>query len=101
MNHPPIPPNCKYFEGQAFVLLSGEFWPISYAKDNSKYWPPLIAAIARCGWLDEAERMDAERCALDSQSKTYYERTSALIEAEFKACDNAKAWKKWGERAAK
>ena len=82
--HPPIPPNCE-----SFVSNGGLCLLIPESEDGSevcvsinqcdKAWRPIIAAVARCAWIDIADN-DQE-----TEQKVYVE-----------AMKNADAWKAWG-----
>ncbi len=94
MSHPPLPPSCKlfglYHDGVAFFRYTssgiGHTYPLE--DKDERYWKnnpdvrTLAASVARCGWLDEAERIeDFESLAFHDQRMIAYE--------------NAAAWKKW------
>ena len=97
-SHPPIPPNCPYFEripgarkldgwlfrfqneGMDFTLCDIEGFYDGH-EDWLKANRPIIAAVARCAWLDEELNRMKERRRLDSLDEC---RT------------NAHAWAKWG-----
>lgn len=81
MEHPPILPSCgvhvKYGYLQialcGHVLCSGVIWERK-----------IIAAVARCAWLDEAARLDDLN--LDFE----------IMAARKCAIENAEAWRVWG-----
>lgn len=69
--HPPIPPNCPHFASHDFQDGNGKveifwcsepFWshdhgePWRLSDDLSHMQRNIIAAVARCAWLDEARR---------------------------------------------
>ena len=90
--HPPIPPNCPYFEGNDFVDQNGARWNTDCLDLFDHYntaMRPIIAAVAEVAWRKEAERLRAIRgCA-----------TSCI--AMVKACDNADLWREWGQGKTK
>jgi len=88
---PPIPPGCE-----CLVPINGELRlhvrlpdGTAYARPDA-YWRPIIAAIARCAWLDEAERIHREVLSEKKAIVGWYEGTQA-------AFANAELWRKWGE----
>ena len=107
MSHPPIPPNCRWFFHADFpyaqikrklVFLyerDDEAFPLDDVPDSMKY---IIAAVARCAWLDEHDRIIKETNALPDAEK--WERVNSpdfrfgLLTIE----ENAKAWGKWGKQ---
>ncbi len=66
--HPPIPPNCPYFKKSitgemCFFIDDPRRWPcggvqLGDIREWQRHLIPLIAAAARCAWLDESERRD-------------------------------------------
>ncbi len=103
MSHPPIPPNCPYFElprdgGPVvfwYTLPPSKPDPdtmdlIGYPLDNSySPWHPIIAAVARCAWLDEAQR----RVHGGEYSKY---RLSHHVLKESECMENIELWRVWG-----
>ena len=115
MNLPPIPPRCKYFAIENGVYKFDE-WHFSIVTDDGiylyhavsalvkepikprsllwsrgyrpGYWRPLIAAVARCAWIDEAERVCIDGMIDNDQQDEPYET----------AIGNARLWKDWGEQ---
>lgn len=94
--HPPIPPNCaEVFEsnGHARARLpyeeSSQTETIALWLEENSMWRPIIAAVARVGWLDEAERLIEETPE------------GATLPAWAKAHENADAWREWGKERAK
>ena len=86
MSHPPIPPNCPNFKrhGELFILQPARCDHTHVCvgtEDPPSAWIPVIAAVARCFWMDEAERLNT-RCIA------------------YQAHENAKAWAKWGKGEA-
>ncbi len=85
MNHPPIPPGCKYFvektngvDDKIYVCFQHDpfcAWPLIRA---DKYQRPIIAAVARCAWEDEAAKF-----AMDDLRR-------------YECQKNAEAWRIWG-----
>ena len=103
MTHPPIPPNCPLFVAGAFELFDGDGcifmvlldWPLpedTVTKRQNQHeleiYRPIIAAVARCAWLDEAERLRHDKVWL---SDPWDMRTG-------RARENAEAWREWGYR---
>lgn len=128
--HPPIPPNCRYFERaydlwgfrnsweqdwsanhSILVLLTEDnqkHWVTQYGTANLQTWRPIIAAVARCAWLDEHKRVNAEwemfgisvrSGAIDNKG------SAAKMEAYYQAyeasLENAEAWRVWGQQEAR
>jgi len=73
MSHPPILPNCE-------ITMSCDGFPtiqlISGTRIRNKR---IIAAVARCAWLDKARSIDVSK----------WEHRDAN--------DNAELWRLWGE----
>lgn len=111
--HPPIPPNCTcWFEVKNDPNRNGLwFSPFAHHHDTSTWshdesfpWdfsnPDLfdaeerriIACVARCAWLDEAERW-AKTPVNDGKN------FDAIAGYKAEAEANAEAWRKWGENA--
>ena len=97
MTHPPIPPNCPLFVAGAFELFDGDgcifmvllAWPLpedTVTKRQNQHelqlYRPIIAAVARCAWVDEAAN-----CHLRAAHVACHE-----------ANENAEAWRVWGYR---
>lgn len=61
-------------------------YPIVSLEDDA--WRPIIAAVARCGWLDIAK----ER--LDREDKTHITDVGEWSKDAFVIAD---MWRKWGE----
>lgn len=103
MSHPPIPPGCPYFKladsGRwYFVFPNGEaannnytdilLAELGFTCDVDKEQRPVIAAVARCAWLDEAEKVEAA-----------YDENGVIIRTGLcnsQARKNAAAWAAWG-----
>lgn len=99
--HPPIPPNCNFFLERPDGTIEFRTTDIPnvhnlanlgmkhWDDDRYSYWRPIIAAISRCGWLDEASRLYPSggdfRKDLDSANKYDV------------AKENAEARERWGE----
>ncbi len=98
-NHPPVPPNCEFFEfnpvagygwffkikndrGTDVVYLDGV--ATNYAQLASRR--KLIAMVSSCAWLDEVERIQN----LTKGTRQPY------APGHTEAIQNAEAWKKWG-----
>lgn len=103
MNHPPIPPNCPYF--QTYVMMKPEvtYFEVDHeepencialnvqSREDPRYF--IIVAVARCAWLDEAEKRHyAVRRDTDERGGIRVD----LVDAWDEALKNADAWAKWG-----
>ncbi len=106
MSHPPIPPNCEHLReaGDSVLLCAGGKIIGSIQDFNARPQAlrPIVAAVARCAWLDERDR-NAKLCDdtyVDSEHPCYGLSQSAEHEAAWEAtktcAKNAKAWKEWG-----
>ena len=94
MTHPLIPPECQWFfvetmekGSYGFELYDRDYrdwWPLSDIDkiENSKEWRKIVAAVARCAWLEEAKRHEVEG--------DYTKRNEANA--------NAHAWAEWGRQ---
>ncbi len=64
VSHPKIPPNCDYFRHGAFALFEKCDPPFPLIVVDNKCvcenTVGIISAVARCAWLDEAERISVE-----------------------------------------
>jgi hypothetical protein len=114
MTHPPIPPNCKYFEEvEGECQFHIRFSKFEYTNPDSQFIfciledagpmeRPIIAAVARCAWLDEAEKFNAEfynLCDLEDGNQEQLERGLHLDDVLIPgAYGNAKAWAEWGKQ---
>ncbi len=81
MNHPPIPPRCKYLksnDGKHPMIGKDGVWTFCGELDRI-----CIVAIARCAWLDEAKRQHQSTDKGIGPAACY---------------DNAEAWRIWGEQ---
>ena len=76
MTHPPIPSSTEWF-----------FQHHTIDGKESIYQRKIISAVARCAWLDEAERLRHDKVWL---SDPWDMRTG-------RARENAEAWREWGE----
>jgi hypothetical protein len=108
MKLPPIPPNCPYFEQHAndggevvWWFISGYLQKTSHACGakgdpietyDDKHERGIVAAVARCAWLDEAKRLQM----LPDYS---YLSNRQRIPGWSAAHANAEAWRLWGEQA--
>lgn len=66
-SHPSIPPNCDWFFKETmqkgtfgFELFDRDYddwWPLLDIDrlEKSAAWRKIVASVARCAWLDEAE----------------------------------------------
>jgi hypothetical protein len=101
MDHPPIPPNCKYFKQYLNDDGELEWWFISrcfqknvgFQGDPVDSWGEddlergIIASVVRCAWLDIMDNSGyCQSMKVDSPEGLKY----------FEAEDNAMAWKRWG-----
>lgn len=104
MDCPPIPPNCDPFQ-----KTIGYFeWPVwvsdklQLIRATNEKQRRIIAAVARCAWLDEAKRVYAEwkANAVNVRSGKNKEGCSARFsnfnDAFQAAYDSAEAWRAWG-----
>ncbi len=83
MNHPKIPPNCPYFDKQ-------DGYPTTFDWPDTFHWEVgadiglenrlVIAAVARCAWVDE-----------------YKHRMEIQEKIDVECLDNAEQWSKWGK----
>lgn len=107
MSHPLIPPDCRYFTGEFFDPPPTSQWdegsghpaimttaPIALNPEDGlvlDMWRPVIAAVARCAWLDEAEKYPDKFMKYGDHPHNENKRQEALFRAD--------EWKKWGEEA--
>jgi hypothetical protein len=118
-DHPPIPPNC-ILAGFAYpkaassgisesVVLRVTFGVIlkPLEDDSGILWRKVWADVARCAWLDEAERLWSELESMCQRNISRYEISSkspdiestGALRLEIEAAENnALAWKKWSEQ---
>lgn len=101
---PPIPPNCPYFEVEAFeahdlnrvyfVLPHGAGqWRVGFPEPERNR---IIAAVARCAWLDEAERL---RRLWRVKALEGNVQAADSAESNARGADKAaELWKKWGQQ---
>ena len=104
MNHPPVPPNCDWFDtlgSPAFKKMDGgEYiifilldWPANtpqlaiegYQRDL-EIWRPVIAAVAEVAWLREAERLD----------KVMQQTNDDVLQEYSHAVLTSQEWAAWG-----
>jgi len=100
--HPPIPPNCDSFEdcGGLWVFKFSFRHSVFIYEVDSKSWKygrRIIAAVARCAWMDEADRLragffDRYHC-VTSDVRCEWEIMKAGVD---KALANERAWMRWG-----
>lgn len=87
LEHPPIPPNCERVE----QALKDKYAPL--LKD-------IIAALARCAWLDEAERLARDSQHAPIKEGRIYPNLTGIshdnMGRRIAAMNNAEAWAKWG-----
>lgn len=78
--HPPIPPNCEYFQDGWFELSHTQCVRVF---DPGEHARGIIAAVARAAWLDEMQRISKlELRAEPGEIRNAYE--------------NAELWRVWG-----
>lgn len=84
---PPLPPNGSVQQvlGDLCVEIADNAEEITFTCHRK-----VVAAVARCAWLDEAERLQ------DVHAEQGY--VSALCPAAQQALAKAAAWKKWGQQ---
>ena len=105
--HPAIPPNCPYFESHANLGIPSQWRFVArpavdmFVDKASPMFRPIIAAVARCAWLDECIRLDAilgdvcnSNCEADNPADIVS--TSSIRHALQKTKINAEAWRIWG-----
>ena len=101
--HPPIPPGCRNFErhGDGFLFYGGlnnAVGTICVRYPDSPHlasWRPVIAAVARCAWLDAAANALAHRAV--SQDAFGVHATVRSSQDLLEAIMQAEAWRAWGE----
>lgn len=86
-DHPPIPPNNSFFKKGCF-RFDGK-WLIIDDVSLRSMKRPIIAAVARCAWLDEA--MKWAKCPVND-CKNF----DSIAEYKADAESNAEAWRVWG-----
>lgn len=97
MEHPPIPPNCPYFrdsDGWHLLILisAGEERWFDLSDMNGPLaiiWRPVIAAVARCAWLDVHEEARNNNWACEW---THNERGELISKYQV----NTESWRVWG-----
>jgi hypothetical protein len=92
---PPLPPNCGHFREQYFLLSCGE----TICLLGTARWRPIIAAVARCAWLDEAQALDVTHKHAFSEMRAFPTIHRDEHAKYVAAIANAKAWAKWGKSA--
>ncbi len=112
MTHPPIPTNCPHFEFEEhwwFRWPRGTMTALTDAKDERT---SIIAAVARCAWLDAArqlsddtfERKETWRLSVRRLMREQWTLEMAAEDIAIKAIEdqeldmkrNAEAWREWG-----
>jgi len=119
VSHPPIPPNSPcWFEVTGDPHDRNGLWfsPFAYHRDP-KNWSHdqtfpwdfkqselfneeercIIAAVARCAWLDEAERLS--RAYSKEHEQIVFSRVGDPKPDFVVAKENAEAWRVWGKTA--
>ncbi len=107
MKHPPIPPGCKNFEDlkNGRKVFSCEQTCVCFqwrdenqnSVDNFTYhlklWRAVIAAVARCAWMDEGvlAQIEMERNSVKAHSIEWKKQHSRYCES----LRNETAWAKW------
>lgn len=118
LNHPPIPPKCDFFQKRYFEKTKDGTWIFSVWNSSMEPldidftapgfnfkspWKQIIAAVARCAWLDEAARLALaaikEKYVSGYWTDYSHEEMLAELEPQYPiAIDNAAAWRAWGEK---
>lgn len=119
MTHPPIPPNCPHFEtfrGEACFITglldsdlshSCDFWRLDgvyLGMEEYARFRLVIAAVARCAWLDERERRSMNVKEFEAQYKGDIEALKKNGEVYWlqqgwwadEGNKNAELWARWG-----
>lgn len=105
MIYPPIPPNCKYFNGGAFEVFDGDYCCICVILDSElfksaiskiqnqhelKLWKPIIASVAYKAWINESIKRKYE-------PKVEPGTATQEFDPYGRQCySNADAWAEWG-----
>jgi hypothetical protein len=113
MTHPPIPPGSPYFEtidGDICFDIHTDCVTLEFKnwqdRARESFFRPIIAAVARCAWLDEYERYhEAFNQVLRIVTEMGLSDEGfdgfvgfALNECErlkLQAADHAEAWREW------
>jgi len=111
MTHPPIPPNCDRF--RMFQERAQFLYGVALdARRGGQHFIDDIAALnpdycifkdcrnaARCGWLDEVDRLWAEHHQkLSTLPVEQWPETNQIKEQAQQAERNAEAWRLWGKQ---
>lgn len=100
MDCPPIPPNCIQFQKSGNSLIDSFNTPAGYVAlitiHNNSYWRPIIAAVARCAWLDFAMKCNKTLDSVDADTPNLEMVCGDLNSAASDAFNNAEAWSVWG-----
>jgi hypothetical protein len=102
---PPVPPGCAYFgtcidnddnEHECFGFPDPESdFPIEQIINKANHYERgIIAAVARCAWLDEAKRQEAEEYKWLGESRREMTKHSRK---RTKALEAARAWAAWAK----
>ena len=94
MTHPPMPTHCPYFESGFYFRYPERIAQTRVSRTGlrldrvSRLERPIIAAVARCAWLDEYHKLDESSALM----KATWDKDLDVI-----AWNNAQAWSKWGK----
>lgn len=107
MEVPPIPPGCRFFieygnnKAIGFGMPDappGCFDAIGALNEHERH---IAACVARCKWLDEAERINVMRDELEGQigpdKPEKCGEFSSLYTLQVMAEENAEKWREWGQ----
>ncbi len=83
-NHPEVPPGCTLLKTDEHGV-----WIYGIAMEIGMNYRPIIASIARCGWVDERKR-------LDGLSGGYDDECLMRAWARFETHDQEEEWRLWG-----
>jgi len=98
--HPPVPPNCEYFEKRT-GCVHGEAWHFVAAGSDGcvaeclchcdPVFRGVVAAVAEVWWLKEAEKLFSDWSAQNGKEPLNYK----LLEDASAANHNARLWRQW------
>src|SRR3990167_5127383 len=93
LTHPPVPPGPHWKrQGSLFIVPKSRpehTWICIGMEDPPTPWKPIIAAVARCGWVDEAVQ----------QTEFFLQAGSSRQEYADRCIHMAEAWACWERRA--
>jgi len=113
VSHPPIPPNCeffvkhtspKYLGNDVFMLFGYDEVDLSAdLPHHDRRMKKIIAAVARCAWLDEAHKHWKAYTVPDGYAQGVTPEDGAAWRMKVKdyrddCWNNAEAWRVWGEQ---